>query len=69
MLKPYQYNYIVAPLGLLMKCLEKKQDGNYTRMLCAILNNMAFGLYYSNIYTNAKSARAIEYANCISAVG
>ena len=33
-----QYYCMVAPLGLLMNCLEKKLDENYKRMLHAVLN-------------------------------
>ena len=29
---------VAALLELLMKCLEKKLDGNYTRMVYAVLN-------------------------------
>ena len=32
------YYCVIAPLGLKTKHLEKKKDGNYTRMLRAVLN-------------------------------
>ena len=32
----YQYYYMNAPHGT--TCMEKKLDGKYTRMICAVLN-------------------------------